>query len=85
MVLLLLGPVGQANVNAASSLGNTPLHVAAMAGNVELARLLLGAGAQPRTANRAGRTAVDVAVTDEVRRALQATTLPKRASFFGGP
>ena len=63
--------VAGANVNAASSNGNTPLHVAAVAGNAECAALLLLAGAQPRTVNRAGRTPQDMATADELRRLLQ--------------
>jgi ankyrin repeat protein len=41
--------------------GNTLLHVAAAAGDVREVKRLLAAGADPRIANREGRTPLEVA------------------------
>lgn len=63
-----------ADVNARQQSGATPLHAAAMNGNVEVAQLLLAHGADATTAHDDGRTAADFAAErghDELARLLR--------------
>lgn len=50
-----------ADPNAQSAGGGTPLHTAAFVGNIEITKLLLAAGADPQRTDAKGRTALDVA------------------------
>ena len=52
-----------ADVNHRGELGNTALHAAAMAGSLEICRLLLYHGASPTARNRYGNTPAAVAAT----------------------
>ena len=51
-----------ANVNAATSIGFTPLMWTTLSGRVDTVRLLLAAGADKRRVDMFGRTARDIAV-----------------------
>lgn len=53
---------GGAGVNAASSIGETPLMMAAGYGNTPAVELLLASGADPRRKDHDGKTALDYAV-----------------------
>ncbi|ERJ33260.1 Exonuclease SbcC [Burkholderia sp. AU4i] len=64
-----------ANVNSIGDLGNTPLHQAAMMGQLESARLLLKRGAATQAKNEFGQTPLDVAKlsgSEEMIRLLEA-------------
>ena len=50
------------NPNAQGPFGNTLLHWAVMGGDIEEVRKLLAAGADPRIANRHGRSPLEAAV-----------------------
>jgi uncharacterized protein len=50
-----------ANVNAVGITGNTALHIAVAHGRVEIANLLMAAGADPELANARGETAIELA------------------------
>jgi ankyrin repeat protein len=61
------------NPNLQGPFGNTLLHSAVASGNLREVRKLLAAGADPRIANREGRTALHVAVIlghDDIHRLL---------------
>jgi ankyrin repeat protein len=49
------------NLNFQGPFGNTLLHGAVMSGDLEEVQRLLGAGADPRIANRDGRSPIQVA------------------------
>jgi len=72
--------VGHANVNAQSTNGNTPLHVAATTGHVDLAHLLLGAGARKNVGNRAGQLPADLARSEGLRQLLAPVRPTRRAA-----
>jgi ankyrin repeat protein len=55
-------PYALGNPNAQGPFGNTLLHSAVVSGDVHEVRRLLAAGADPRIANRDGRTPLQVAV-----------------------
>ncbi len=59
-----------ADVNAEIGLGIRPLHIAAWCERVEIARILLANGADP-TLRCDGRTALEIAQSDEFRKLLQ--------------
>jgi uncharacterized protein len=68
-----------ANPNVRQSAGWTPLHAAAMNGDVISVELLLAAGADPTATNEEGRSVIDLAnesgddaTADRIRSALQA-------------
>lgn len=50
------------NANYQGPFGNTLLHGAVLSGDPQEVRRLLAAGADPRIANREGRTAIHVAI-----------------------
>ncbi|CAJ3072094.1 ankyrin repeat domain-containing protein [Burkholderia pseudomallei] len=54
--------VAALSANGPSALGLTPLHLAAMAGNIETVRELLAAGADAQALDLSGRSALDLAV-----------------------
>ena len=61
------------NPNFQGPFGNTLLHSAVLSGDIREVERLLGAGADPRIANREGRTAVQVAALlghDDIHRLL---------------
>jgi ankyrin repeat protein len=63
------------NPNTQGPFGNTLLHSAVLSGDVREVQKLLAAGANPRIANREGRTAVQVAALlghDDIHRLLDA-------------
>src|SRR4051812_19616320 len=62
--LLLKKPAGAAAVNVAEPDGTTPLHWAVRGDDLELARLLVGAGANVNAANRYGLTPLSIAATN---------------------
>lgn len=68
----------QENVNARDELGNTPLHLAAAAGQVEPLQALLQAGADPLAVNKKGLSPAQVAADEATRAACQAGELPRR-------
>jgi ankyrin repeat protein len=51
----------QADVNARNYLGQTPLHVAAMSGNIKMSQLLIETGADVRAVDIQGKTPLDIA------------------------
>jgi ankyrin repeat protein len=68
-----------ANPNAAMNLGTTPLHIAALRGEVDLAKLLIRAGATVNAADNDGNTPLDYATTQTMRHTLlKARTQPKQ-------
>jgi hypothetical protein len=58
------------DVNANGPRENTPLHFAASQSHFEAVKFLVGAGANPATRNRNGKTAYDVAKGDSIRQYL---------------
>jgi ankyrin repeat protein len=60
----------EADVNAPQQLGWRPIHSATRNADVESIKALLSAGADPSQANDEGKTAFDLADTDEVRKLL---------------
>jgi len=60
-----------ANVNAAQSAGLTPLHKAAQKGHVEIAQILMKAGADANLKNKEGKTAAELAHGDSVLKVLK--------------
>ena len=54
-----------ANVNQMNAAGQTPLILVAVGGHDELTKVLLEAGADPRTTNSHGQTALDIATAME--------------------
>lgn len=59
-------------INTVDELGNTPLHLAAVAGKAEAVRVLLAAGADVAAKDAAGRTAKELASHADVIAALEA-------------
>ena len=49
---------------------NTPLHVACEKGFVDVIKLLIGAGSDPKITNKAGKSAFDVCKNEETTLAL---------------
>lgn len=64
--------------NAFNEQGNTPLHLAAIAGRAEAAELLLAGGADPLVKNKAGLIASAVAQDDAVRAVCEKGEAPRR-------
>ena len=60
-----------ANVHAVDQNGWTALHWASFYGHLDIVRELLRAGADPTLQNKEGKTARDVAKTDEMRHLLE--------------
>jgi ankyrin repeat protein len=79
-VKLLIG--AGADVNATTPEGDTALHVAAQAGNVEMIALLAGNGAKLDIQNKGGFTALDAAMG---KRAPGANAGGRGGGGFGGP
>ncbi len=81
---LLIPKVGEflitkagAKTDVRSDAGLTPLHVAALSGDVELVKMLLAHGADPGAKDNAGRTPLDYAAAaqaDDIAAALQGQT-----------
>lgn len=65
------------NVNAAGNDGRTPLHVAAAAGDDAVVALLLLKGANAAMRDKEGKTPLDLATTDAVRKRLRETAPPR--------
>jgi len=64
-----------ANVNAQDENQNTPLHLAAEIGNMEISKLLIKFGANSKTLNKSGKTPAQVAfnnghykLSDEIKK-----------------
>jgi hypothetical protein len=55
-------------------LGDTPLHVAAARGHLEVVQLLLGHGADPRLHNKDQQTPTDLAMDSAIVNLLQMST-----------
>jgi ankyrin repeat protein len=53
---------GGADVKALSRQGGTPLHEAAASASADMVRLILAHGVDPNLADKAGRSALDVAI-----------------------
>lgn len=69
MVKLLLK--NQSNTNIPNFVfGKTALHYAAEKGNVEVVQILINKDASPLIKDRAGKTPIDMAISEEVRRVL---------------
>ena len=63
---------GKADINQANNDGWTPLHGAACLGNGDVVKLLLSLGADKTKATNDGKTPLDVAGNEEIKRMLQA-------------
>ena len=61
---------GGAPLNCQDKNGNTPLHIAVMENNTDIACLLIQSGATPRTPNRVGKTPADLP-TDAAKHVLK--------------
>ena len=59
-------------INTADEQGNTPLHLAAVAGKAEAVKVLLAAGADVAAKDASGRTALELATNADVVKALEA-------------
>jgi hypothetical protein len=72
---------GGADIGARDSLGNTPLHIAARTVDLESARALLAAHADPNAQNLAEQTPLRFAVMSEKQARAQDTFIGR---LFGG-
>lgn len=74
-----------ANVNAVSTIGTTPLHVAASGCQAETVALLLRHGAEPQLRDDQQRTALQQAVMDSIFSGFEGTPTPVFLGFGGNP
>ena len=72
------------NINSQTRRGNSPLHAAAEGDCIELVKLLLSSGADPKIRNTQGRSASDLSKSDEIKSVLSDHTIFTRQSCLMG-
>jgi ankyrin repeat protein len=72
------------NINDQTRRGNSSLHAAVEGGFMEVVKLLLSSGADPKIRNTQGRSASDLSKNDEIKSLLNDYTIFLRQSYLAG-
>lgn len=72
------------DINSQTRRGNTPLHAAVEGGFIEMVKVLLNFGADPKIRNSQGRSPSDLSKNDEIKSLLSDHTFFLRQSYFAG-
>jgi ankyrin repeat protein len=76
--------LNKVNINAQTRRGNSPLHAAAEGGFIDVVKLLLSSGADPKVRNAQGRLASDLSKSNEIKNVLSDYTIFLRQSYLVG-